>query len=193
MESLNSSISIQLKTAPAMALPLLSSRVVARRFFASERMAGRCADSVLQDLEATHPDSLEWAASGGHLRRFATPSPPFDDLLLGQEAAGRRQRQGVQGPMAAEAAATLACWLDKCPETRVPTVQRVVAFGRSRRGGEDMLAACTSFWCVALRYYSQLWVARVAPSGRVSTPLEFRKLLAVIESELRQGRSEATA
>jgi hypothetical protein len=205
VESVNSSIAINVRCAPAIRLPLLSSRVTTRRFFAAQRRAGIDVRTTLSELQAAHPHAVSWAQAGGASRRFDTPSPPFSSPLSNQEgrAAGLGGPAEAFGPKAAEAAAILAAWLSMCPESRSPTVDVVIGFGtplgqsagpdESVGGGEGVeQVTWRSLWFPVLRYYSQIWVVRVLATGKVSQPLEHRKLLAVLEMELGYGVAQAS-
>ena len=206
MESVNSSIAINVRSSPAIRLPLLSSRVITRRFFAAERRAGRDVRSTLSELQAAHPHAVSWAHAGGEARRFETPSPPFTSPTSHEEdnVGGVRGLKEAFGPQAAEAGAILAAWLSMCPESRSPTVDFAIGFGTlaGQSGGQDKSGGVgeglqqvtwRSLWFPVLRYYSQIWVVRVLDTGKVSLPLEHRKLLAVVETELGNRVAEASS
>jgi hypothetical protein len=194
VESINSSISIQLATAPASTLPLLSSRVVTRRYFAAERKSGRELPITLAELVSGHPEAVLWSREGGAARRFATPEAPFHDPAADAEP-HQAPRARSAPATTAEAAATLSTWLSRCEECRSPTVEYAVGFGRtqgdSAAGGG--LPKLTSLWFPVLRHYSQIWLVRLLPSGLVHVPLEFKKFLNVVQLELAHGWAKAVA
>jgi hypothetical protein len=82
-----------------------------------------------------------------------------------------------------------------CPEAGTPTVDVAIAFGHTTGGGGQSSGDDTwiSMWYPALKHYSQVWVVRLLPSGRIHLPLDFRKLLCVVEMELSRGVAKATA
>jgi hypothetical protein len=91
-----------------------------------------------------------------------------------------------------------------CPESRSPTVDFAIGFGTlaGQSGGQDKSGGVgeglqqvtwRSLWFPVLRYYSQIWVVRVLDTGKVSLPLEHRKLLAVVETELGNRVAEASS
>ena len=195
VESVNSSVRIQILAAPHITLPLLSSRVTIKRHFAHQRMRGRSAEEVLSELESGHPQTCAWLRDGGEAKRFAMPEKVPGDPSPGQAA--KRQRGGWNGigvqEASAAAAATLARWSSICGDLLQPTVHYAIAFGNGAPEAADPSPSPeTGLWLVCLRHYSQLWCCRASmagESGEVCVPLDFRKLITVVDFELR--RSEA--
>jgi hypothetical protein len=197
VESLNSSVRININSAPAVGLPLLSSRIVTRRTFASFRKSGCCPDEVLAELEAAHPQLLEWRAAGGVDGRFTTSGEP---LLPEENQVDKVVGRPAMLQSSAAAADVLARWIDFAPEVSKPGVERAIAFARGAPIDDRSWPDLMSLWIVALRYRSQAWCVRayleperdpLGPgiSAAVGLPLDCRKLLNVVETE----RARSTA
>ena len=197
VESVNSSVRINIVSAPHITLPLLSSRVTIRRHFAYQRKIGRSAQEFLSELESGHPQTCTWLRDGGEAKRFAMPEKVPSDPSHGQAA--KRQRGGWSGiagqETSAAAAATLACWSSICGDLLQPTVHYAIAFGnRAPEAADPSPSPQSGLWLVCLRHYSQLWCCRASMAekgggGEVCVPLDFRKLITVVDLELK--RSEA--
>ena len=197
VESLNSSVRININSAPAVGLPLLSSRIVTRRTFASFRKTGCGPDEVLAELEAAHPQLLERRAAGGVGGRFTTSGEP---LLPEGNQVDKVGGSPAMLESSAAAAAVLARWIHFAPEVSKAGVERAIAFARGAPIDDRSWPDLMSLWIVALRYRSQAWCVRAYleperdPNGpgiaaAVGLPLDCRKLLAVVETE----RARSTA
>jgi hypothetical protein len=181
------------ETAPSISLPLLSSRVVAKKYMTSVP-AGQARDGLLQDCVTAHLETLELDASKQRWappRPFSSPAP---------EPAARPPPT----PGAAAAAAALLNFLGEVRSSEhgvlQPSTDVCVAFGlRFDRGAGRSSRHVRSAWLVVLQHYRQLWCCRaVLQNGpveaaedadatlrevSVDVPLDFRRLLEVVEME----------
>ena len=186
VESLNSSVRINLQSAPNISLPLLSSRIMVRRHFADLRRAGQSPAEILEALQQSHADSIDFRRAGGQAARFTGPA--VETL---QTMPPRRQGQKGQATgSSASAAATHVGLTQLCPEITKPTVAFALGFSGGSHGGSEGstdLPPLLCVWICCLRRYSQLYCAQASPEHGLVRPFRLEKLLTVLEKEA--GRS----
>jgi hypothetical protein len=104
----------------------------------------------------------------------------------------------------AAAAAVLAHWVTFAPEVNKPGVQHAIAFARGAPREDRTWPELCSLWLVALRYRSQTWCVRACLqpqrqldgpgiAAAIGHPLDCRKLLAIVESELARCSAGASS
>jgi hypothetical protein len=190
---MNSQIRAMITSAPHIALPLLTSRLVTKRALASRRASGLQDNDFLGSLEAAHLDTLEFRGEEGDALRLSSapvmpvPVPPFAPSHMQDSQASRASKL---------AATALARFVQQQEEPLAPSACHAVAFGTDSPSGPVL----ESVWALALRHYSQLWVAmasvRPALAGQgwhaeLVLPLDFRKLLTTLDRAL--SMAEVTA
>ena len=187
VESLNSSVRINLQGAPHIGLPLLSSRIVVRRHFADLRRAGQSPTEILEGLQQGHVDCMDFRRSGGEAGRFRGPSGLALQQAVGPPRRGR-QASGISPAAAAQHVALTRL----CPEVSAPTVVFALGFSCEERGGGEgceRIPPLLSMWLVCLRRYSHLWCVKASPEHGVVRPLQVEKLLAILEVETRRSQA----